>query len=481
VKAADLATGHSFSTDPLYAVLSGTSMAAPSNAGAAALVIDGYHRATGADPAYYVVKAALTNTAHSGAFEGPVTGLLSSIRATRLGEDPATAFPIRNQEWVGVTGEGAGRIDVPSAYLASTFGVVAYTPADRVDGALTTHALQPSWSLDDLAPGESAAQTFVVRGGPKLPGNRSVSWAFEPDPAVEGVGSIPASWVSVPPLTVARPGAETTTQAQLLVPADAAPGIYAGTIVGAVTIGNSVVEHIRLPVQVFVTLPATSSIEAPIFATGPTDYSAVGLESPLGGIATDWVMYPVRLPADTSQVRLAVHDPAGKAHMDVFAFDGTGNEIDSSVSPYLEQAVPQDLLLAPTGPDNPNEVVLLDGSDFTEVTTPTTIWVVVSDTVPSGPGFETFHLDVTTTTAAPAAPAPPGDGGIALPPLPVAAASGSASAPDARPSAELGGTQAIAGRGRGGSGPEPIALVALALDVAVLVAIGRRLRRRAVS
>ena len=58
VHAGDAAVNNNYSGDPNYAVLSGTSMAAPSAAGAAALVVDGYHKATGNTPAYYAVKAA---------------------------------------------------------------------------------------------------------------------------------------------------------------------------------------------------------------------------------------------------------------------------------------------------------------------------------------------------------------------------------------------------------------------------------------
>jgi subtilisin family serine protease len=475
VKAADLVTGHNWSSDPLHAVLSGTSMAAPSNAGAAALVIDGYHKATGADPAYYVVKAALANTAHSGAFEGPVTGLLSSIRTTRLGEDPHEAFPLRDEAWVGVTGEGAGRIDVRDAYLASTAGVVAYTPGYRNDGTLTTKALQPSWSVGVLAPGESAQQAFLVRGGPLLPNNKHVSWSFEPDPAIEGIGSIPASWVTLPGATQAQPNAEQQALMRVQVPNGTAPGLYAGTILGTAQLGW-VTEHLRIPVQLFVTMAPNSEIDAPIFASGPTDYTAVGAESPVAGIATDWAMFPVRLGADTTSVTLTVDDPAGLAHMDLFAFDDRGEEIDSSVSPVLEQAVPNDLLLAPTGPDAPNEVVLLDGNDFTDLTLPTTIWVVVSDTVPgNAPGFETFHLAVATETGpATTSTTEQGGGGIGLPPLPVAAGTDAPSAP----AAELDGVPAAAPGRPGGDGNEPLAVLALLLDAAVLLALTRRVRSR---
>jgi hypothetical protein len=103
-------------------VLSGTARAAPAAAGASALVWDGYEALTGQDPPYYRVKAALANTAGTHAFEGPVVGLISGIRAKNLGDDPADLFPLRNEDWVGVSGEGSGRINAPAAYLAITTG-----------------------------------------------------------------------------------------------------------------------------------------------------------------------------------------------------------------------------------------------------------------------------------------------------------------------------------------------------------------------
>ena len=169
VKAADAAMGNHYSTDLTYAVLSGTSMASPAAAGSAALVIDGYHQKTGAMPAYYVVKAAMANTAHGRAFEGPVTGLISSLKSNRLGMDPYDLFPPRNDADVGVTGTGAGRVYVPDAVLASTAGVTIYTPQARnTEGLLTTEAYQPSWAMDDVAPGQKSSQAFVLNGGPKM-------------------------------------------------------------------------------------------------------------------------------------------------------------------------------------------------------------------------------------------------------------------------------------------------------------------------
>ena len=77
---------------------------------------------------------------------------------------------------------------------------------------------------------------------------------------------------------------------------------------------------------------AAYALEGPIWASGVTDYSAVGFENPLGDVYTDWTSIPLRLPAGTRQVALSVYDVAGKDQMDVFVFDDAGDEIDSTVS-----------------------------------------------------------------------------------------------------------------------------------------------------
>ncbi|HXF57590.1 MAG TPA: hypothetical protein VNO34_08495 [Actinomycetota bacterium] len=105
------------------------------------------------------------NTAGTHAFEGPVVGLISGIRAKLIGEDPQALFPLRNDRWVGVTGEGAGRLNAPAALLALTRGVIAYTPA--VGELDDVHELQPSWAVDDVAPGES---TVADLPAPRRPG-----------------------------------------------------------------------------------------------------------------------------------------------------------------------------------------------------------------------------------------------------------------------------------------------------------------------
>jgi subtilisin family serine protease len=397
IRSADAAAQNHYSDDPGYAVLSGTSMSAPAAAGATALVIDGYRRFAGESPAYYRVKAALANTANTRAFEGSVTGLTGSIRVKITGEDPNKLSPIRNDAWVGMTGEGAGRIHAPSALIALTKGVTVYTPQD---GALDDiHELQPSWSLDAVPRGHSATQTFVVHGGPGLPKGAKVSFGVENQEEPVSVKEAPAAWFALPKSVKPMRSADVPFVAQLNVPTDAAPGFYAATIVAKVKLGDAT-QNVRIPVQFYVDLvdadPAEgvgTSVEEKIWASDTTDYSAVGFYAE--DIYTDWVTYPVRLTEGTDRVDFSVYDVAGTGRMDVFVFDSQGQEIDSTVTGYLRTAVPGGVLNTPTSKASPARISILDGNDSSDITLPSTVWVAVSNTMPATPAtFSTFHLDV---------------------------------------------------------------------------------------
>ena len=397
IRALDAAMQNRYSTDPTYAVLSGTSMSAPAAAGAAALVIDGYRRYTrGTSPDYYRVKAALSNTATTRAWEGTITGLTSSVRVKLTGEDPNALKPIRNAEWVGVTGEGAGRIHAPAALLALTQGVLAYTPADTPG----FRDRQPNWSMDVVTPGATAAQTFLLWGAPGLASGSKATFAVESGSEAVGVRAAPATWFAVPTKGVKLTrGAETPVSFRVTVPVGTAPGMYTATIVGKVKVGTAT-QNIRIPVQFSVDIQdpdaadnAQASVEGPIWASDTTDYTAVGFYGE--DIYTDWATYPVRIPAGTERVDFSVYDTAGADHMDVFVFDGNGEEVDSTVTPYLDHAVPGGALYTPTSAASPNTVSILDGQDLTDLVLPATVWVAVSNSGPSAPNtFRTFHLDV---------------------------------------------------------------------------------------
>jgi subtilisin family serine protease len=406
VHAGDLAVGNNYSTDPNYAVLSGTSMAAPSAAGAAALVIDGYRQAVGATPEYYVVKAAMANSATPNAFEGPITGLISSIKSNRLGMDPKDLFPPRNDAYVGLTGTGAGRVNVPNALLASTAGVVAFTTDEHnADGWRTTNALQPSWGAQDVGPGQSVSQAFVLRGGKNMVArNASVRFSIEREAEAAGINSAPADWFRFTSNGAVPAGGDAGFGVTLTIPHNAAPGQYDATIAVRARIGGGVTQTLRIPVQFFVPVKSNQTFQNQIWASDTTDYSIVGFENPEGQIYTDWAMTPYRVPTGATTLTFTSWDPDtndGTSTIDLFAFDKAGDEVNSSV--LFDHAVPLGAALVPTTADAPATftITVVPASqplDVGQVHPGDVLWLVASDTVPGNPThLETYAFRVTTS------------------------------------------------------------------------------------
>jgi len=85
--------------------------------------------------------------------------------------------------------------------------------------------------------------------------------------------------------------------------------------------------------------------------------------------------------------------------MDVFVFDNSGLEVDSTVDDPLH-AIPTGSALPPTSKDAPGTVtinVVKPGATlgFGEVHAGDVVWLVLSDTKPTNPAqFENFSLSV---------------------------------------------------------------------------------------
>jgi hypothetical protein len=161
-------------------------------------------------------------------------------------------------------------------------------------------------------------------------------------------------------------------------------------------------EKVRIPVQLFVPMPTNTELTAPIWASDTTDYSIVGFENPLGQIYTDWTLTPVRVPkTGATTLNLSVWDQANASTMDVFVFNGAGDEIQSTVTNDPLHAVPAGAALMPTTADAPAvaSLTVVDPSAtpaYGEVHPGDVVWVVVSDTKPANPvQFETYHLKLT--------------------------------------------------------------------------------------
>jgi hypothetical protein len=250
--------------------------------------------------------------------------------------------------------------------------------------------------MDDVAPGESRSQVFVIDGGPQLTGNGRTTFAVEDQQAPTGVGRALASWFTLPGNVSARAGQARSFTLTARVPAGTAPGMYEATIVATTRVSATVSQRTRIPVQLFVPMAFGGSLEGPVWAYDITDYSVIGFENPLGDIYTDWAMVPMRIPTGAGEITLSVYDVEGLDHMDVFVFTNDGLEVDSTVSSDLLDSIPGGAAYAPTTQENPHVVSINDAADFETLTLPATVWIAVSDSGPDGVGFSTFHLDVTT-------------------------------------------------------------------------------------
>jgi hypothetical protein len=395
--------------DPLYATATGTSMAAPTTAGSAALLLDAYRQRYGVDPtgasglaglnapAYALLRAALMNSAGADMYES--RWILTTDTTTRFDcPDPDPLFGLcaiaelfadtaigslrlyeaRNRAadpYVGPLAEGAGKIQVAGAIAALRDGLVVYSAASGSGASAGTghRDFQGSWQVGATTAGSSATQRFVLRAAPGAP-TQKATFALEPGHPSDGsraipTGSEPGAWaVSLPGETTLLPGGNAKVTFGLTVPASAPAGTYTGVVRITTTTG----QVIRVPVFASVALhdPDVAENNQPgpqaritstqdVFAKDDTIWpSAVGV-APTGTNA-DWLVFPVELASDLSLARFRVHDAAaGNETYDLYLYDSRLDLI-TSTHPFAAPGVTDAVANSQRGPSTAADPEILE-------------------------------------------------------------------------------------------------------------------------
>ncbi|HXF97184.1 MAG TPA: S8 family serine peptidase, partial [Gaiellaceae bacterium] len=387
--------------DPLYATATGTSMAAPAAAGAAALLLDGYRRRHGADPAgasglsgyeapaHALVRAALMNTAQADLYESrwilttdaamdppcpfsdPLLVTFCELGAVfldpvRAGFGSFTLYEVRNgpaDPYVGPLAEGAGKIRLDRALAALRDGLVVYSAASGsgVDQGTGPRDLQGSWQIGATAAGASHSQRFVLHAAPGTP-RLQVRFSFVSGNPSDGSRAIVLgkdAWsVQLPGPTTVPPGGDAVVKVSARVPASAPPGHYTGAIVASVSNG----QVLRIPVLASVALhdangdagalggaQAALSSTRDVFAKADTVWpSAAGAAGT--GAGSDWLVFPVELAAGLREARFTAYDAAaGDETYDLYLY-GPGYDLLASTHPFAAPGVTDPLANEARGP-----------------------------------------------------------------------------------------------------------------------------------
>jgi subtilisin family serine protease len=370
-------------TDPLYATASGTSMAAPTVAGASALLFQAYRMRYLNDPSgasaiaalrappYALIRAALMNTAGSDLYEArwlltnsannPVNctvftdpllplfcGLGSVFVDSQTGS--TTLYEVRNgrtHPYVGPLGEGAGKINLGRALTALRDGVVMYSAASGsgVDAGTGPRDLQGTWQVGAVAAGEKVSQKFVVHAAPGV-GRVKVRFAFTGGNPSDGSGAITSPWRLGGPASVDVPaGGDATVTFNVEVPKAAAPGSYTGALLASVSNGQT----LHVPIYASVALhdgnTATGNVpgaQARVdsrlddFAKGDTLWPAVAGQA-ISGSLSDWRVYPVELGTRLKSASFTAWDTAttpGTETYDLYLY-GADLALETSTHPFL--------------------------------------------------------------------------------------------------------------------------------------------------
>ncbi|MEO7117986.1 MAG: S8 family serine peptidase, partial [Candidatus Limnocylindrales bacterium] len=402
-------------TDPRYATATGTSMASPATAGAAALLLDGYHDDhNGNDPKgpsgitgvkaqpYVLLRAALMNTAWSGLYESRWILTTDDGSAADAADCPILPDPItptvcdfadiitsgltgslvlagpRNRTgdpFVGPLGEGAGRIRPAKALDALSHGVVIYRrargSAEAVDPANLTY--QASWSVGVLRPGVKEGAHFLLRNAPGTASTRATFSMAVGQPS-DSTRPIPLSgagaWsITLPPRTLVPGGKSADVLVSIKAPNGTPAGIYTGSLLVDLTNG----QHLRVPLIATVPLHDASAAEGAtgarsqiasamdVYAKGDTQWpSAAG--AALGAMA-DWLTFPIDLGPDRSSVRLSVYDAAvGDETYDLYVYDAQFDLV-ASTHPFSAPGVTDMSAQSARGPSTQADPAVVTLSD----------------------------------------------------------------------------------------------------------------------
>jgi subtilisin family serine protease len=346
--------------DPLYATASGTSLAASATSGSAAVLLQAYRKAYGADPsgssgisglaapAYVLLRAALMNTATTDLYE-------SRWVVTALGVS-ATFYEVRNvgpgDPFVGPSGEGAGKLALGRAVSALRDGAVIYSTASGSgDDAGSGHRdFQGTWQIGAVQAGSEQSQRFVLHAAPGA-GPLTATFSFVPGHPSDSASAIvqgKGAWsVRLPGKTKLGRGGESIVTFSLAAPAQAVPGSYTGAVVVSLTNGQTM--HVPVFASVALHDGNTAAGNPPgpqariasaydVFAKDDTVWPSV-LGQPGTGSNADWLVYPVQLGAGLSRARFAVYDADhGDETYDLYVYDSAYNLL-ASTHPFAAPGV----------------------------------------------------------------------------------------------------------------------------------------------
>lgn len=330
-----------------YASFSGTSMASPHAAGAAALLVDAYRQRFGTKgpfgnrPPFWVIAAALGNTAGTTAARPAFGAASPGKRVSYAGVGPDALFQLFGSDAsrenrqkaaipVGSLVEGAGRVNIPAAWSALTEGVLIHTIAS-VAGAPTFYDLQASIQGNTVKPRESLTRTLHLR--PATGHLYELTLAAASGVPSVNAKAIPPSWWTLPATTFVSGASGSDVDARITVPAETTPGPYTGYLLARVrdTVTGEM-WRLRLPAMVVVEVTDAFADEGEGkrsdvngFGYAITDTTFVTNIFISDSVNNDWTTYAVDIPAGLERLDLAVRGTSGNAdEWDLFVYDERG-------------------------------------------------------------------------------------------------------------------------------------------------------------